>query len=89
MIKLGSKVRDNITGLTGIAIARTEWLHGCARVVVEPQELKDGKPIEAICFDEQRPDVLEERPVLTSKDSSAKTGGPQNDPGRSSDPSRP
>lgn len=59
MVRLGSRVRDLITGLTGIAIARTEWLYGCARVVVEPTELRDGKPMDAVWFDEQRVEEIE------------------------------
>ena len=31
MITLGSKVRDLVTGKIGFAVARTEWLYGCAR----------------------------------------------------------
>ncbi len=51
-IKLGDKVRDKITGLVGIAVCHSEWLNGCIRIVVQPQELKDGKPVDATCFDE-------------------------------------
>ena len=79
-IKLGSKVRDNITGFEGIATGRTEWLFGCNRVCVEPTELKDGKPIEAQWFDEQRMEVVAEQAPVVSKDSSATTGGPKMDP---------
>jgi hypothetical protein len=80
MVKLGSKVRDGITGFSGIATGRTEWLYGCARVAIEPQELKDGKPIDACWFDEQRIEVLEVRAPVVSKDNSATSGGPQRDP---------
>jgi len=66
MIKLGQKVKDNITGFKGIAIARCEYLNGCISIEVQPIELKDGRPIKAEWIDEQR---------LTTK-SSAKTGGP-------------
>ena len=86
MIKLGSKVRDNITGFTGIATARTEWLHGCARVTVQPQALHDGKPIDPFTFDEEQMEVVEELPVQVSPDSSATVGGPKRDPGRKTDP---
>jgi hypothetical protein len=79
-IKLGSKVKDSITGFIGIAIGRTEFMYGCARILVEPQELKDGKPIETHWFDEQRIDVLVEQGPQVSEHSSATSGGPQNDP---------
>lgn len=50
-IELGSEVKDRITGLTGIVVGRTEWLNGCKRITVQPQEIKDGKPVEAYTFD--------------------------------------
>ena len=74
-IALGSIVRDTITGFAGVATGRTEWLHGCERYCIEPQELREGKPIEAQWFDVDR---LE---VLVDKDAPVKTtGGPQRDP---------
>jgi hypothetical protein len=54
MVKLGDKVTDSLTGFTGIATARTEYLYGCVRILVEPTELRDGKPVEGQYFDEQR-----------------------------------
>ena len=82
MIKLGSLVKDSFTGFTGIATAYTEWLYGCTRICIEPKELKDGKPIEAQWFDEQRVEVIEEKKPKISKQSSADSGGPQADPPR-------
>jgi valyl-tRNA synthetase len=81
-VKLGSKVKDSLTGFTGIATARTEWLYGCTRIAIEPQELHDGKPIETQWFDEQRVEVVLEDKPKVSKDSSATSGGPQKDPHR-------
>lgn len=44
-IKLGSKVKDIVTDLEGIATARVEFLNGCIRYIVQPPGLdKDGKP---------------------------------------------
>jgi len=57
-VNLGDKVRDTITGLTGIAVARTEWFNGCTRIVVQPQAIKDGKAVETSCFDEPQLQVL-------------------------------
>jgi len=79
-IKLGSKVKDTLTGFKGMAIGRTEWLYGCTRIGIEPQELHEGKPIEAQWFDEQRIETIKEDAPKISKDSSAITGGPQKDP---------
>ncbi len=80
MIVLGSRVRDIFTGFAGIATARTEWLYGCARISVEPQELRAGKTIEAQWFDEQRVEIVAEEVPRVSEDSSATSGGPQSDP---------
>jgi hypothetical protein len=66
MVNLGANVTDRITGFSGIAIARTEYLYGCVRVCVEHGKLRDGKPIEGQWFDEQR----------LSATSKAKSGGP-------------
>lgn len=85
-IKLGSLVKDNISGFTGIVTARTEWLFGCARCGVEATEIKDGKLIDAQWFDEQRLDVLEERKIEISIHSSATVGGDKKDPMRNKDP---
>lgn len=93
MIEVADEVQDRITGFKGIAIARTEWLNGCVRLTVQPQELKDGKPIDAQAFDEEQLALLEKgkgrakaptgAPVIP-----AKTGGPHPEPARASDPTR-
>lgn len=80
MIQLGNHVRDSLTGFSGVATARTEWLYGCARICIEPRELRDGKPIEAQWFDEQRVEVLSDDEPQVSEDNSATSGGPQKDP---------
>jgi len=86
MIKLGSKVRDTLTGFSGIATGRTDWMYGCSRICIEPNKLdKDGKPIELHWFDEQRVELIKEEAPIVSKDNGATSGGPQSDPIRSSD----
>lgn len=88
MIKLGSKVRDTLTGFSGTATGKTERLYGCTRIQIEPSELKNGKLIEGQWFDEQRIEVIEEIAPIVSKDSSATTGGPYRDPMRQAAPKR-
>ncbi len=58
MVNLGDKVTDRVSGLTGIVVARTEWMYGCVRCLVQPQEVKDGKPVESTSVDEPQLDVL-------------------------------
>lgn len=50
-VQLGDRVKDPISGLTGIAICVATWLHGCIRVVVQPEKLHEGKPIADQAFD--------------------------------------
>lgn len=59
MPKLGDNVKDKITGFTGIVTARTEWLYGCIRYIVQPSSLFEGKPIEPVSFDEGQLEVVE------------------------------
>lgn len=80
-IKLGDKVKDLITSFSGLATGRTEFLYGCARILIEPESLsKDGKPVESAWFDEQRVESVEARAIPMSRDNSATAGGPQQDP---------
>lgn len=74
MIELGDKVKDPITGFTGIAVCRCLWLHGCTRIVVQPEGVgKDGKIFENNSFDEPQLVVLKRRAVKQGKPDS---GGP-------------
>lgn len=58
MIILGSKVRDTVSGITGIAVARTQWLHSCERITIQPPVDKDGKLMDAYTVDEPQIEVL-------------------------------
>jgi len=65
MIRLGQKVKDVVSGFTGIATARTEWLNACVRICVQPEiDTKDGKHPDACTFDEEQLKVLEEKPIV-------------------------
>jgi len=57
-IKLGVKVKDKVSGLEGIATSITEFIYGCRRIGVSPQELKDGKPMEESIIDEPQLDII-------------------------------
>jgi hypothetical protein len=50
-MKLGDLVKDSITGFTGIVTCRSEWLNGCVRLSLQPQELREGKPLADVTFD--------------------------------------
>jgi hypothetical protein len=77
-VKLGDKVKDRITGFTGIATGRHEYLTGCTRITIEPQELKDGKPVASEWFDVQRVEVLKAGAVKL--DNGITPGGPADMP---------
>ena len=55
---LGDRGKDRISGQTGIVTARVEHLFGCARYWLEPEELKDGKPVDGRWIDEGQLDVI-------------------------------
>lgn len=57
-IKVGDEVRDTITGFSGVVVCRSEWMFGCVRITVQPRELKDGKPVDYVSFDEDQLEVL-------------------------------
>jgi len=83
-IMLGDKVKDKITGFSGIAVAYTEWLHGCARITIEPDRLdKDGKELEVASFDEERVVLVEDEPAYTPEEIKPEApGGPRPSPTR-------
>lgn len=94
MITLGSRVKDLVTGFEGIAIARTVWLHGCARISVQPVGLStEGKRFEQETFDEPQLLVVAAGSVdeFTSEPARAepaKLGGPRPEVTRAATPSQ-
>jgi hypothetical protein len=78
-IALGAKVRDSITGFTGRATSRVEYITGCVQYGVLPEVKADGSYPNAEYIDEQRLEVIGE-PVAQA---SRPTGGPQRDAPRS------
>lgn len=84
-VRLGDKVRDDVTGVEGIAIGVTTWLNGCRRVVIQPPKEK-GKPTasDPTTADEPTVTVIKRRAVKgmntgnTEEDTEEglETGGP-------------
>lgn len=67
---LGSTARDKITGYEGLIIARTEWLYGCHRYILQAQKLDDkGNPIAPHHVDQ---DAIE---LITAADIPVKSTG--------------
>jgi hypothetical protein len=84
-IELGDVVRDSITGFQGVVIGTTQWIHGCIRLTIQPQELKDGRPIEVGTFDEPQLVLVTKAAIARGN---PKTGGPIATPSRRSDVKR-
>lgn len=72
-MKLGDKVKDTVTGFTGIVVTRAEHLNGCIRFGVQSDKLKDGIPSDAQWFDE--PQLVLVKPAAVKRGPS-ETGGP-------------
>jgi hypothetical protein len=79
-INLGDLARDTVTGFTGIVVATTDWLANCRRLTLQPRELKDGKPIEALTFDEPHCAFIEYTEL--SIETAPANGGPMPEPVR-------
>jgi len=75
MVNLGDKVKDPVTGFTGIAISRHFYLNGCDRITVQPKIGKDMKNPGSITFDEPQLQILKKN-AITIKQATKLTGGP-------------
>jgi hypothetical protein len=65
VIHLGDFVRDELTGFTGVVLARTEGLYEATTCRVHPRERReDGGLREAYIFEEDRLTVIEETAVV-------------------------
>lgn len=81
----GDRVKDRITGLTGIVCCQSRWYNGCVRYAVQAEQLKDGAPADLQHIDEQQLTLVKAAAVEPKvKD----TGGPCPAPQRRLDPSR-
>lgn len=56
--EIGKRAKCKITGFEGIITVRCEFLTGCNRYCLQPTELKDGKPIDSMYFDEEQIEVI-------------------------------
>lgn len=58
--QLGQRAKCKLTGFEGIITCRCEFLTGCNRYCIQPTDLKDGKPIDPIYFDEEQIEIIGE-----------------------------
>jgi len=74
MIELGDRVKDKISGLKGIVVGISNYLYGCKRVSIQPEEAKDGKPAEWYTVDEPQLEIVK-KSVVSGRDTP--THGPR------------
>ena len=72
-IKLGSEVVDTVSDYQGMAVARTEWLHGCFRITIQAKMKSDGKVPETLTVDEPQVKTVKAKTIARG---SNKSGGP-------------
>ena len=83
IIKLGQKVKDQVTGFTGIATAMVVYLNNCVQYNVQPPCGVDGKMPSGEYIDEGQLEVVNEGIHCVAQESNG-SGGPSSDapPGR-------
>jgi len=59
LIQLGTKVKDKITGFTGIVTGYVQYLTGCNQALVQPPVAKDGTYKDSWWIDEQRLELVD------------------------------
>jgi len=57
--KLGSKVRDAVTGYVGIIVCRTQHIHQCRRYNIQTEGLSKGLPFKGVGVDEAAVELIE------------------------------
>ena len=76
-VEVGNTVRDKLSELEGLVVARTDWLYGCVRITIQPKGAKDGKPFESFSVDEPQCEIIDSK-----ADTSAPNHGPKPEPSR-------
>jgi hypothetical protein len=61
---LGLKVKDKVTGFTGIVTSVSFDLYGCIQAIVNPGMDKDGKQKDSHYFDINRLEIKSNKPVM-------------------------
>jgi hypothetical protein len=66
MIKLGSRVKDNITGLMGYMDHYSEYMHSARRIGITPGLKPDGTTMDGIAADEANVELVPGVPPIKS-----------------------
>jgi len=51
--EMGERLQDDVTGFSGIVVARLEYLNGCKQYCIKPS-VKDNKMVEGEYIDENQ-----------------------------------
>lgn len=73
-VELGDRVREKISGFEGICTQIVTYLNGCDRILIQPETLHEGKPIEGHYFDVLQVSVVKKH-VMQADNRTNKTGG--------------
>jgi len=82
-IELGDRVKDKVSGATGVVTGITEWITGCDTLTIAPSVKEDGKVPDGVYIDINRAEVIERNAVIIETDVESrvgrndKVGGPQ------------
>ncbi len=85
MIRLGDKVKDKITGFTGVVSGISTWLNGCVRMGVQGTALKNGLPTVIEWIDEAQLKLVKAGVIRAVAPGPQ---GPRRDAQRMKDPTR-
>ena len=86
-VVLGKEYKDEISGFSGIAVARTLYLYNCVRVMLSPTKLKaDGDFLPDTWFDEPALEIVKPTKSIKRKKSRKVTGGPSRSVAPNRDP---
>jgi hypothetical protein len=76
-VELGDEAQDVISGLSGVATGKAEYLTGCTQFSLSQRKLtKDGGLADAVWLDESRLLVVKKQAIKLSVAASS-PGGPQ------------
>jgi hypothetical protein len=73
--ELGDRVKDRVSGFTGIVVSRTEYLNGCKQYGVNPP-IHEGKMVEGYNIDGQQLELVDGGLNETKPVEKRETGGP-------------
>ncbi len=73
-VELGQKVKDQITGFTGVATGRVEYTTGCKQVLVQPPAKPDGDFVDNRWFDEDRLEITDATVIVLKPERAASDG---------------